>query len=89
MELIINTENGEYAARQLWHDSKDSFIEAKLDEIENSEEEFDYEAVMECYKHFHEIYGDATPRLDGVSEDKRIATISFPSESWTITCFLR
>lgn len=90
MNLIIKTEDSEFVARELWSDSMDSFIETKLDIIENPEDEkLDKTAVVECYRHFHDKLGDARPRLVE-TEDEKSVTIRFPEdENWEITCFLR
>lgn len=90
MELIIKTEANEFVARELWSDSMDSFIETKLDEIESADEgALDKKAVLECYKYFHDKYGDAKPRLVDTDDENEVRIIFPDDENWEIACYLR
>ena len=91
MNLIIKTESETFTARELWSDSRDSFIEGKLDEIESSDDgRLDDKALLACYRHFSDVYGGAEPLLREVSEDGKTVRIMFPEdEDWEIECYLQ
>jgi hypothetical protein len=90
MKLFIRTESETFTARELWVDSMDAFTESKLLDIESSEDgKIDAEAVLACYSHFYELYGDIRPVLESVSEDGRVARIKFIGDDWSIECYLQ
>lgn len=88
---MIKTESDTFSARDLWTDSIDSYIETRLADIESSEDgNLNSNAVLECYKHFHEIAGDAKPYLKKEECTDKVTVINFPDdENWTISCYLQ